>query len=688
MSGDEHEDRPPEEGRAVTQEQYKKLMEAIGNIRKEIKSLSVETVESVSRRLKRDRDHSYQFRKKGNRLQHEFNEDIMGKFEESDAILSKIPAVGPAASITEAREKLKEGTQLLASRQKHIKMADRSELDWAVVSEYETDALADDSDDERKIEKAEKAAERKMAAARKKKASPKLPAAKFQKLDGIAPATTTQQQVVVKPATRYPGTPAVRPIGPCHQCYEYGHLKRNCPLLSTMATPKTPASTYPRTYPHGCVSETSGHVVQRVEEVNAMGREVSEKLIIDGDKSSHTDTDSVLSVFGDCLEGEQIEHRAAKFDACLRDWEYEACQKGILHPPVKGRLKERVDYWINELEASPFIVDTIKNGYPLPMLSVPPWYSHQNDQSALVDADFVDDALTKLLADECIKETGSESIHVCSPLMVVTNDNNKKRLVINLKYLNNYLVTYKFRYEDLRAVLALVKKGDYMFSFDLKSGYHHVDIREGFQKYLGFSWATGGKQKYYVFTVLPFGLSSACYMFTKLLRPIVRYWRANGLRIVVYLDDGIGLEQQHEAAAASKFVQDTLHRCGLVANVTKSQWEPTSRLQWLGFDLNIAEGTIRVPEQKVSQLKVLLIELKQQKFAKARMIAKVTGKLISMWLGLGSTMRLMSRSLYSVLQTRTSWSDVLCLDANCLEEIEFWQKSINAYNGQPLWLSS
>ena len=104
MSGDEHEDGPAtaEEGRAVTQEQYKELMEAIGNIRKEIKSSSVETVESVSRWLRRHRDHSYQFRKKGNRLQHEFNEDIMGKFKESDGILSKIPAIGPAASITEA----------------------------------------------------------------------------------------------------------------------------------------------------------------------------------------------------------------------------------------------------------------------------------------------------------------------------------------------------------------------------------------------------------------------------------------------------------------------------------------------------------------------------------------------------------------------------------------------------------
>ena len=42
-----------------------------------------------------------------------------------------------------------------------------------------------------------------------------------------------------------------------------------------------------------------------------------------------------------------------------------------------------------------------------------------------------------------------------------------------------------------------------------------------------------------MFTVLPFGLSSACYIFTKLLRPLVRYWRASGIRTVIYIDNGI-----------------------------------------------------------------------------------------------------------------------------------------------------
>ena len=32
------------------------------------------------------------------------------------------------------------------------------------------------------------------------------------------------------------------------------------------------------------------------------------------------------------------------------------------------------------------------------------------------------------------------------------------------------------------------ERGDFMFSFDLKSGYHHVDIAELHQKYLGFEW--------------------------------------------------------------------------------------------------------------------------------------------------------------------------------------------------------
>ena len=104
--------------------------------------------------------------------------------------------------------------------------------------------------------------------------------------------------------------------------------------------------------------------------------------------------------------------------------------------------------------------------------------------------------------------------------------------------------------------MLLFEQDDYMFSFDLKSGYHHVDVAEVHQKFLGIEW--GGA--YYVFTVLPFGLSTACYVFTKLLRPLVRYWRARGIRIVVYLDDGLAVAADEQSAhAASDLVRETLH---------------------------------------------------------------------------------------------------------------------------------
>jgi hypothetical protein len=43
------------------------------------------------------------------------------------------------------------------------------------------------------------------------------------------------------------------------------------------------------------------------------------------------------------------------------------------------------------------------------------------------------------------------------------------------------------------------------------------------------------------------GLSSACYIFTKVVRPLVKFWRSKGFLIVVYLDDGLGFGDSEES---------------------------------------------------------------------------------------------------------------------------------------------
>ena len=54
------------------------------------------------------------------------------------------------------------GTELVSKRVKAIKLADKSEFGWATVNEYLSDELASDSDDEKRIYRAERRAGRKI----------------------------------------------------------------------------------------------------------------------------------------------------------------------------------------------------------------------------------------------------------------------------------------------------------------------------------------------------------------------------------------------------------------------------------------------------------------------------------------------------------------------------------------------
>ena len=102
-----------------------------------------------------------------------------------------------------------------------------------------------------------------------------------------------------------------------------------------------------------------------------------------------------------------------------------------------------------------------------------------------------------------------------------------------------------------------------MFSFDLKLRYDHVDIFPDHCRYLAFSWDFGsGHTKYFQFTVLLFGLSSAPFIFTKLLKSLEAHWRVQGILIAIFFDHGIGAGISLEAATSnSSLVHFDPSRC-------------------------------------------------------------------------------------------------------------------------------
>ena len=70
------------------------------------------------------------------------------------------------------------------------------------------------------------------------------------------------------------------------------------------------------------------------------------------------------------------------------------------------------------------------------------------------------------------------------------------------------------KYEEFTTFREYLTEGSFMFSFDLKSGYHHIEIFQEHCQFLSFSWTEKGVTRFYVFLILPFGLASAGYIFT------------------------------------------------------------------------------------------------------------------------------------------------------------------------------
>ena len=126
----------------------------------------------------------------------------------------------------------------------------------------------------------------------------------------------------------------------------------------------------------------------------------------------------------------------------------------------------------------------------------------------------------------------------------------------------------------MRTVLQIFLPGMSVFSFDLKSAYHHIDICEEHRKFLAFKWpSSDGIMKFYEFKVLPFGLTSAPYVFTKVVRQLVKYWRGRGYLILMYLDDSIGGDMSVERARIlSDSVRQDLASSGFTVNTTTNQF--------------------------------------------------------------------------------------------------------------------
>ena len=206
-----------------------------------------------------------------------------------------------------------------------------------------------------------------------------------------------------------------------------------------------------------------------------------------------------------------------------------------------------------------------------------------------------------------------------------------------------------------------------------------------------FSWDFGtGVDRYFQFTVLPFGLSSAPFIFTKLLKPLEAPWRGQGIPIALFFDDGIGAGSSlNSAKINSSIVRADLARCGFEINKEKSSWEPERKFSWIGYDIDTQTGFIFASavrmEKLLNDLNEVCSVLEASAFVHVKRIASIVGQIISMSPSCGNFTQIMTRYLNLVINTRHSWNSMVVLTDPAKEELKFWRDNLRSLNGIPFW---
>ena len=71
---------------------------------------------------------------------------------------------------------------------------------------------------------------------------------------------------------------------------------------------------------------------------------------------------------------------------------------------VKSRLKQCISYWESTICAPQFVLGLISEGYRLPFVRFPDKCHLRNNRSAVRHPQFVEEAISKLLFNDCIPE--------------------------------------------------------------------------------------------------------------------------------------------------------------------------------------------------------------------------------------------------------------------------------------------
>ena len=184
-----------------------------------------------SQPYKRQKTSDKDFKRRGNKMQYEHNLQVD---EHTKTALWQLRRNPP--NIAKAVDELEQGRYLTSIRNKHILLADSSDGGWSTVDEYTNKELASDSEDDKKMRRAESSALRKLESKKTKSSKARSQQRsnynQYNNRGNFYPSTFQGQfqQNFPRPSFSQPRASATFGQSDiCHLCGKTGHWRRSCP---------------------------------------------------------------------------------------------------------------------------------------------------------------------------------------------------------------------------------------------------------------------------------------------------------------------------------------------------------------------------------------------------------------------------------------------------------------------------